>query len=90
MKTIYTKVSVDKYEMNMFTLGLLSRDNKKIISVQNGKYNFDLKPLTKASIEFNRAVLLLIKSMSKTFYDYKLEKNILEFDQMLDGYERVL
>lgn len=53
--------------------------------MQNGRYRYDFKPLNKASLELNRTIYLLKKAMCKTFHDYQTERNISEFDRMLEG-----
>lgn len=53
--------------------------------MQNGRYRYDFKPLNKASLELNRTIYLLKKAMYKTFHDYQTERNISEFDRMLEG-----
>lgn len=41
-----------------------------------------------ANAELNRALINLNFRMRKTFQDYKKDRNLDEFDRMLDGYER--
>lgn len=56
--------------------------------IRNGKYHYNFRPLNEASRDMNRAVYLLNKAMHKTFHEYETERNIAEFDRMMDGYER--
>lgn len=90
MKTYYKKKyeSFNEYEgENRFVFNS-RRNNVKNSSIQNEKYQYDLKPLTKASIEFNKVIFLLKKAMSKTFKDFQIERNISEFDRMMEGLEK--
>lgn len=53
---------------------------------QSQYYRYEKRWQTRA--ELDHAIRNLNYHMRKTYYDYMKERNLEEFDRMLDGYER--
>lgn len=71
------RVSVFKQKVAMRQLHVLERGNQQTFFQRyNGKGNYNLQV----------SAIQLKQAMQKTFHDYKRERNIDEFDRLLDGY----
>ncbi|MGJ9459931.1 MobP2 family relaxase [Oceanobacillus sp. CF4.6] len=71
------RTSVFKQKVAMRQLHVLERDNQQTsFQRYNGKGNYNLQV----------SAIRLKQAMQKTFHDYKRERNIDEFDRLLDGY----
>lgn len=56
--------------------------------IRNGKYYYNFRPLNRASRDLNSAIFYLNKAMQKSFHDHQIDRNIAEFDRMMEGHER--
>lgn len=59
---------------------------KNVKPVRNGKYAYNFLALNKRN-DFNDAIYQMKQALRKTFHEYEVDRNIGEFDRMLEGYE---
>lgn len=57
--------------------------NKKTLP----SFNYKNKKNRSASYEMNKAIFQLNKALKKSFHEHKVDRNIEEFDRMLEGYD---
>jgi len=76
----------DKNQSHNFDYSYAKKTNDK--RIKNARYHYDFKQFKNISREFNQIIYLMKKATYKTFQDHKVERDIAEFDRMMDGYER--
>lgn len=73
----------DKNQSVNFDYSYAKKTNNK--RIQNGRYHYGFKQFNNISREFNQVIYLMKKATYKTFKDHKVERDIAEFDRMIEG-----
>lgn len=64
-----------------------SKEQRKPVQpVKQGKYAYNFAAFNKRS-DFNEAIYQMKQALRKTYHEHEVERNIEEFDRMLEGYE---